>query len=237
MTPARQRGQCVDSVILEPLINRDSKTLMWITARDKSKFVFSSPSLDSGQLLESQVKLGKIDRIAINVNYKHFYVNDKKHVDLVAFDDEGNIFSGLEGFRFDWSIQSGAHHMKIIPKPEGYDHPSKGTEVTFVRGLTAGVADLRVQILEPIYDKHVASTSITFMVVDPFIVEPSRAVFILPTSVFKLSLSKLRKSDAGIVTRENIPLPNKQYLWSIQDENLGYISQDGTFVSKITEGR
>lgn len=50
------------------------------------------------------MKLGKIDRISINVNYKHFYVNDKKHVDLVAFDDEGNIFSGLEGFRFDWSI-------------------------------------------------------------------------------------------------------------------------------------
>jgi hypothetical protein len=170
------------------------------------------------------VKLGKIDRIAINVNYKHFYVNDKKHVDLVAFDDEGNIFSGLEGFRFDWSIQSGAQHMKIIPKPEGYDHPSKGTEVTFVRGLSAGAAELRVQILEPIYDKNVVSTSITFMVVDPFIVEPSRAVFILPTSVFKLSLSKLKKSDTGIVTRENIPLPSKQYLWSIQDVNLGTIS-------------
>ena len=75
------------------------------------------------------------------------------------------------------------------------------------------------------------------MVVDPFIVEPSRAVFILPTSVFKLSLSKLKKSDTGVVTRENIPLPNKQYLWSIQDETLGAISQDGTFVSRITEGK
>ncbi len=99
--------------------------------------------------------------------------------------------------------------MKIIPKPEGYDHPSKGTEVTFVRGLSAGAAELKVQILEPIYDKNVVSTSITFMVVDPFIVEPSRAVFILPTSVFKLSLSKLKKSDSGVVTRENIPLPSK----------------------------
>jgi hypothetical protein len=71
------------------------------------------------------VKLGKIDRIAINVNYKHFYVNDKKHVDLVAFDDEGNIFSGLEGFRFDWSIQSGAHHMKIIPNLKVMTTPPK----------------------------------------------------------------------------------------------------------------
>ena len=75
------------------------------------------------------------------------------------------------------------------------------------------------------------------MVVDPFIVEPSRAVFILPTSVFKLSLSKLKKSDTGVVSRENIPLPSKQYLWSIQDENIGTISQDGTFVSRVTEGK
>ena len=99
--------------------------------------------------------------------------------------------------------------MKIIPKPEGYDHPSKGTEVTFVRGLSAGAAELKVQILEPIYEKIVASTSVTFMVVDPFIIEPSKAIFILPTSEYKLSLAKLKKSDSGIVTKENIPLPNK----------------------------
>jgi len=99
--------------------------------------------------------------------------------------------------------------MKIIPKPEGYDHPSKGTEVTFVRGLSAGAAELKVQILEPIYEKIVASTSVTFMVVDPFIIEPSKAIFILPTSEYKLSLAKLKKSDSGVVTKENIPLPNK----------------------------
>jgi len=99
--------------------------------------------------------------------------------------------------------------MKIIPKPEGYDHLSKGTEVTFVRGLSAGAAELKVQILEPIYEKIVASTSVTFMVVDPFIIEPSKAIFILPTSEYKLSLAKLKKSDSGVVTKENIPLPNK----------------------------
>jgi len=76
------------------------------------------------------------------------------------------------------------------------------------------------------------------MVVDPFILEPSKAIFILPTSEFKLSLSKLRKSDAGVVNRENIPLPSQQYLWSIPtDDTLGTISQDGTFVSRVTEGK
>jgi hypothetical protein len=73
------------------------------------------------------------------------------------------------------------------------------------------------------------------MVVDPFIVEPSRSVFILPTSVLKLSLSKLKLSDTGVVSREIIPLPSKQYLWSIQNEKIGTISKDGTFVSRVTE--
>lgn len=75
------------------------------------------------------------------------------------------------------------------------------------------------------------------MVVDPFIVEPSRAIFILPTSEFKLSLAKLKKAESGLVTKESISLPSSQYLWSIPDDSLGTISQDGTFVSRVTEGK
>ena len=34
MTPLETRGHCVDSVTLEPLIHKESKTLIWINARD-----------------------------------------------------------------------------------------------------------------------------------------------------------------------------------------------------------
>ncbi len=128
--------------------------------------------------------------------------------------------------------------MKIIPKPEGYALSiTKGSDVTFVRGLTPGQAVLMVKILEPFYDKSVASAQVTFMVVDPFIIEPSRAIYILPTSEFKLNLAKLKKSNDGVVSKERILLPSAQYVWSIKDEIIGRISQDGTFVSRITEGR
>ena len=43
MKTGRVRGECVDSVILQPMINRESKTLVQIKAKDKS----------SGQVLES----------------------------------------------------------------------------------------------------------------------------------------------------------------------------------------
>ena len=36
--PLRKRGDCVDSITLEPMIHEDTKTLIWITAKDKSKY-------------------------------------------------------------------------------------------------------------------------------------------------------------------------------------------------------
>jgi len=61
-----------------------------------------------------------LDTLAVNIHYRHLYVNDKKHIDVVAFDDQGNIFNGLDGFRFDWTITSGADKLKFIQKPDGY---------------------------------------------------------------------------------------------------------------------
>ena len=99
--------------------------------------------------------------------------------------------------------------MKIIPKPEGYLHTkANGTEVAFVRGIEAGSAELSVEILEPVYDKSILSVQVTLLVVDPFVIEPTRPIFISPTSSFKFSLSKLNKKDSGVVDRSNIKLPS-----------------------------
>jgi len=37
MQNLRTRGDCVDSVTLEPMLHEESKTLIWITAKDKSE--------------------------------------------------------------------------------------------------------------------------------------------------------------------------------------------------------
>lgn len=38
--------------------------------------------------------------VNIMSSYRHFYVGDNSHLEVAAFDDEGNIFSGLDGLRF-----------------------------------------------------------------------------------------------------------------------------------------
>lgn len=112
--------------------------------------------------------------MAININYKHLYINDKKHIDVVAYDDEGNIFSGLDGFRFDWSIVSGAEFIKVISRPEGYSHKRSidGTDVAYVKGLKPGASDINVRILEPGYEA-IKSVTVAILVVDPFVISPA----------------------------------------------------------------
>ena len=77
MSENRKRGSCVDSVLLTPLIMKESKTLVSIKAKD----------ISSGLVLESQAKVGELASLAININYHHLHVNDKKHIDVVGFDD------------------------------------------------------------------------------------------------------------------------------------------------------
>ena len=75
----------------------------------------SIPScIDSGQVLRCQVKVGYVSRLAIQSNYRQFSVNNNKYLNVVGYDDEMNIFSELDGFRFDWTIKRGQDVIKKI---------------------------------------------------------------------------------------------------------------------------
>ena len=67
MEPLEVRdGDCIDSVVLEPITTKASKTLIWITARDKN----------SGQVLHCEATVRKISRIEIQSKYRQTYVNN-----------------------------------------------------------------------------------------------------------------------------------------------------------------
>lgn len=175
-------------------------------------------------MLESQAKVGVVDSIDIHINYRHLYVNDKKHLDIVGYDSVGNIFSGLNGFRFDWSIISGEKYLKFINKPDGYKTKriNESTDLTYVRGLSPGEAVLKVRVFEPGYET-IMPASVNILVIDPFIIEPQRAIYILPTSAFNYRLTRLEKMDSGDMRRLPISIPNSQYEWSNQDHEIGKI--------------
>ena len=220
-------GDCVSSVQIEPLVQKESKTLIWITAKDKN----------TGSILRAQVKLGIIDRLKIQSKYRQIYVNDKKHLRVVAFDDDGNIFSGLEGLRFDWTILQGEKNIRKIQRPAGYRQlESNGSDIFYVLGMTEGNATLQVTILEPGYETQIKADRINLSVVEPFIVEPERPVFILPTSQFKFDLSKIMISDTGEISKEAISTPSIKHDWSVSNTTGGEIDNSGLFVSYLDAG-
>lgn len=227
MKNGRTRGDCVDSVILMPKIHYERSTLVRIFAKDKS----------SGQVLESQAKVGVVTKIEIQINYRHLYVNDKERLDIVGYDNEGNIFSGLDGFRFDWSIERGDSHLKFIQKPDGYKKKrvNDSTDVAYVKGLSPGKTTVKVRVFEPGYEQ-IAAVSKDILVIDPFIIEPQREVYILPTTAFNYNLVKLQKLDNGEMRRHPIKLPSKQYEWSTSNPQLGLINQEGKFIADKQEG-
>jgi len=81
---------------------------------------------------------------------------------------------------------------------------------------------VRVTILEPGYEK-IQPDQIRIMVVEPFVIEPSRPVYILPTSEYKFNLAKLIMGEKGDISRERISTPSEKYQWSVSNATIGSI--------------
>lgn len=55
----QEENECLDSVVVEAASRKETKTLIWITAKDKN----------SGQVLRCAVKIGKPERFVINASF------------------------------------------------------------------------------------------------------------------------------------------------------------------------
>ena len=60
-------------------------------------------------------------------------------------------------------------------------------------------------------------------------------MYLLPTSKFQFQLAKVTLSNSNM-TFLPISLPNKQYLWNVDNSSKGIIGEDGIFISKDKEG-
>ena len=83
--------------------------------------------------------------------------------------------------------------------------------------------------------ESIKKSSVILTITDPFIVQPSKTVYLAPTSKysFKLARVSLKNND---MTLSPISIPSKQYQWNVDDKRLGDIAEDGVFISKDKEG-
>jgi hypothetical protein len=62
-------------------------------------------------------------------------VNENQMIHVSGFDDEGNLFSSLEGLEFDWTITKGNDVIKRMTSPDTGARAMHETDVFFLRGV------------------------------------------------------------------------------------------------------
>ena len=140
----------------------------------------------------------------------------------------------MDGFRFDWSITEGKEVVKKFSAPDTGSRNLHHTDFFFIRSTKPGFADVTVKLEEPGYESVLLITK-KLTVVDPFIIQPSEPVYILPTSEFQFSLVHL-DMDSDSIDNRPITIPDPQYKWSTAQSEIGLMGDDGKFRSKINEG-
>ena len=195
-----------------------------------------------------EVKVAKIQRIEIFSRFKQINKGDNYHLEVRAFDDEGNAFNTMEGFKFDWAVKEGHENIMRISSKDASHSKHKEVDALndddyFLKTIQSGFTTIEVKILEKGHE-HVASADIRLTIVEPLVILPaedtssvtsktSTETYILPTSEFRFKLSKVTMTQNNGVDFHEIQVPNSQYKWALQEEtqSLGKIGQDGLFES------
>jgi nuclear pore complex protein Nup210 len=167
--PSKFNHECANIALVSAVSNKPSKSLLWVSAKDKH----------SGQVLRCEVQLGKIAKLKVQTHLRQFNLNDFEHLQLVAYDEQGNLFSGLDGFWFDWHIESGAENVRFSKFSEAAQaHSSYRQEISemqsdvlFLKGVKQGSSIITAQINEVGYEE-VPIARVTVTVTEAFVIEP-----------------------------------------------------------------
>lgn len=163
-------------------------------------------------------------------------VDDINILEVQAFDHEGNVFSTLEGLKFQWRIEENPQSLRIIPIKEAHFKTSKKklemekkrlmTDISLLKGLKTGISVVSVQLIEEDHEE-VQKANITLSVIEPFTLDPSYPVYISPNSEFQFGILKI-KTDHKY---SRVALPSNDYKFLSGDIEKGIIKNNGLFLS------
>jgi hypothetical protein len=103
-----QESECTDSLYLYSKMRLASNSLVQVTAKDKT----------SGDILRCEAKVGVVERLEIRVRYRQIYVDNNFRLTVLGYDADGNVFTTLDGFLFDWRIEHGTEYAAHVAVPE-----------------------------------------------------------------------------------------------------------------------
>lgn len=168
-------------------------------------------------------------------------VDDINILEVQAFDREGNVFSTVEGLKFQWRIEDNPQSLRIIPIKEAHFKTTKKklemerkrlmTDITLLKGLKTGKSTVSVQLIE---DDHedVDKAFIELSVIEPFTLYPNYPIYLLPNSEFLFGILRI-KADSKYT---RVELPTDDFVFFSEDEAIGTILSTGLFRSRENLG-
>ncbi|XP_059827483.1 nuclear pore membrane glycoprotein 210-like [Hypanus sabinus] len=201
----------------------------------------------TGQVLRCDVMVDIINQIEIVSTTRELYVDDSLlKLTVRALDEEGNTFSSLEGFAFDWTIvknesvdnnSESTHKIRILKFSESTYLPpphiatmekeGKQGDIILVSGLMTGTANLKARLQETIY-KHVPAAVIRLIILENIILSPAHDVYLLVGASIHYKVAKLVN---GKMTE--VKMPSEQYRLKLQNNEVSSAGGRNGTVAKL----
>ena len=228
---ARKDESCSIGVVVSTTgsVLRERQTAMLI-ATDKT----------SGRVLRCEVFVDHVASMKIETTTRTLYKDDVEDVQVQAFDEEGNLFSTLDGLSFRWSIlplnvARATNILKFVPfRDVSVDAPDsvyaleeqgKQSARVLVQAMDVGRVNLTA-VLED--ESGVAVTlkdSVVLSVYYPLVLDPSQTQYVLQGTSVQYTLQTQAKT--GLVA---LPMPDPHYKW--EAGNTSVVSVDETGLAK-----
>lgn len=161
---------------------------------------------------------------------------------MQAFDKEGNVFSTVEGLKFQWRIEENPQALRIIPIKEAHFKTSEKkremerkrfmSDIALLKGIKTGKSRISVQLIEDGYE-HVDKAYIGLSVIEPFTLVPNYPIYILPNSEFLFGINRIKMFDKKI-NYNKVSLPSDEFMLRSDNTDYGTILNTGLFKSLET---
>ena len=224
--------ECYPGALLEPVAIVEHPPVTLISAIDQTS---------RSETLKCEVKVGRITRLEILTTVKSFRVLDNQRLFAQAFDEDGNVFSSLEGLRFRWQIVEGAESLGLPKLKDSLatlsnvrkeiENSNYQSDVILVEGKSTGVANVTLKIEEPGYE-NVALAWTLIYISEPFALLPSPEVYLPICSKFNFRIFKVLEGK----NHKEVVLPSAEYKWSVTSEYLA-VRNDGQLETFAKEGK
>ncbi|XP_042194492.1 nuclear pore membrane glycoprotein 210-like [Callorhinchus milii] len=201
----------------------------------------------TGQILRCDTMVDVISQIEILSTTRELYVDDSLlKLTVRALDEEGNTFSSLEGFFFEWSIVKNEESDTLTESPSKirilkfseatYLPPAyiakmetegKQGDIILVSGLMTGTSTLKTRLQEAVY-KTVPPAMIRLIILENIILSPSYDIYLLVGAFIRYRVTKIVN---GKMTE--IEMPSDQYKLELQNHVVDPDGEEGNPVAEL----